>query len=201
MVGVRLRGPGRLGVAAALAVVALVLTGPPAWAPHVPQLEVTPSRMRPGDQVVVAGTRGFGFTHPVQVRFNSPDGPVLGTFQPDRQPYAAWGPAPITIPADTPPGTYTLYATQQLADLESHIRGVPARMTIEVIGPGGPPVVGRELLQPGEQGSTDLLRQEGPSWGALVIVGLGVAGLGIFLAAVAVVVGNRRRTAEMERVS
>ena len=201
MANVRLRRWAELIVAASLAVVVLILTGSPAWAPHVPQLEVTPNRMRPGDQVVVAGTRGFGFTHPVEVRFNAPDGPVLGTFQPDRQAYAAWGPGPITIPADTKPGTYVLYATQQLADLESHIRGVPARMTIEVVGPGGPPVVGRELLQPGEEGSADLVRERGPSWGALVTVGLGVAGFGIFLAALAIVVGNRRRAGEMERVS
>ncbi|HEV2809632.1 MAG TPA: hypothetical protein VGV93_04435 [Acidimicrobiales bacterium] len=201
MAEAQLVGSKRLFLGTALAAVGLVATAGAAWAPHVPQLEVTPNRMRPGDQVVVAGTRGFGFTNPVEVRFNSPDGPVLGTFQPDKQAYAAWGPGPITIPADTQPGTYTLYATQRLADLESHIRGVPARMTIEVIGPGGPPVVGRQLLQPGEEGSAELLKEEGPSLGALLLVGLGVAGVGIFLAAMAVVAGNRRRGVEMERAS
>ncbi|MGH9269637.1 MAG: hypothetical protein ACRD0D_15860, partial [Acidimicrobiales bacterium] len=113
-----------------------------AWAPHVPQLVVTPAQVRPGDTVTVAGTRGFGFTNPVQIRFGAVDGPALGSFQPDTQPYAAWGPGTISIPAGTSAGAHVLYATQELSPVEKHIRGVPAQATIEVLGTGGRPVLG-----------------------------------------------------------
>lgn len=198
MATIRGRQSMRWAMVAALALAGVVLTASPAWAPHVPQLKVTPARVRAGEVVTVEGTRGYGFTNPVEVRFNSPEGPVLGTFKPDTQAYAAWGPATITIPPETAAGTYTLYATQRLADLETHIRGIPAKAAIEVIGTGGPPVLGPQLLQPGEEGSNELVENDGPSWGALVLVGLGVAGVGMFVAALGLVVANRRRAAETE---
>ncbi len=197
--GVR-SGWARCALVVLLAGTAVLVPATAAWAPHVPQLNVTPAQVRPGEQVTVVGTRGYGFTNPVEIRFNSPDGPVLGSFQPDKQSYAAWGPGTITIPADTKAGTYTLYATQQVTGLETHIRGIPARATIDVIGPGGAPVLTRQAVPPGQRGASELVRNDGPSGVALLMVGLGVAGLAMFGAGMAALAASRRRAAEAEAV-
>jgi hypothetical protein len=182
----------------ALVAAAVLVPATAAWAPHVPQFNVTPSQMRPGDQVTVAGTRGFGFTNPVEIRLNSVDGPLVGSFQPNKESYAAWGPGTITIPADLQPGTHYLYATQMLADVEKHIRGVPARATIEVLGEGGAPIVGADSTKPGQQGAPRLARRTGPSPLQLALVTVGVAGLGIFVVGMGVLA--RQRGSATERV-
>ncbi len=195
----RLRGSGfRVAAVAVLAGLGVVVPATAAWAPHVPQLLIAPGQARPGDQVAVSGTRGYGYTNPVEIHLDAVDGPLLGSFRPDTQVYAAWGPGTITIPADTKPGTYTLFATQKLTEVEQHIRGVPARATIEVIGAGGPPVAGRPLVTPGDTGTNTLVKRHGPSGAAYVLVGLGVAGLAMFVAGVGSVVAGRRRTASAE---
>jgi hypothetical protein len=182
----------------ALAVVAavgmwLLLPATAAWAPHVPQLNVSPAQVRPGGEVAVIGTRGYGFTNPVEIHFNAVDGPLLGTFKPDNQVYAAWGPGNVTIPADTKPGTYTLFATQVLAPTETHIRGIPARASLDVIGPGGPPVVAAPALVPGDPGAADLAHKSRTGTGTFVLIGLGVAGTAMLLAGLASVAAARRR--------
>ncbi|MCA1691999.1 MAG: hypothetical protein LC733_07320 [Actinobacteria bacterium] len=193
---------GKLSLAV-FAVVAVVLgTAGPAWAPHVPQLNVNPSRMRAGEEVSVVGTRGYGFTNPVEVHFNSPDGPVLGSFQPTNEAYAPWGPGTVRIPENTAPGTYYLWATQVLAPTEGHIRGVPARAAIEVVGAGGSPIVGAPVEQAGDPGVANLAREDSPSFGSFVLVGLGAAGLAALVAGVAAVMSTRREPgARAERVT
>ena len=89
----------------------VTVLGPPAWAPHVAQLQVTPAQVKAGEQVSVFGPRGYGKTNPVQIRLDSEAGSVLGSFRPDNQRFAQWGPGTITIPADTPAGRHTLIAT------------------------------------------------------------------------------------------
>lgn len=181
----------RVAVMGAVAA-AVLLPASAAWAPHVPQLLVNPAQARAGDQVSVEGARGFGFTNPVEVHFNAPDGPVLGRFQPDTQTYAAWGPGTITIPADARPGTYTLYATQVLAENESHIRGIPARASLDVIAVGGTPVLGAPKAVPGDPG-IPLATKEPRSIGSLLLLGAGVGGAAMFLAGLATVVTGSRR--------
>ena len=150
-----------------------------AWAPHVPQLQVTPTQVQPGQEVTVLGTRGFGFTNPVEVRWNGLDGPVLGSFQPANEPYAPWGPGTVRIPDNLKAGTYYLWATQVLAPTEKHIRGVPARALVQVLGPGGVPAVGADLNVPGDAGTPGYTREGEPGLWALALVGLGVAGVAL----------------------
>ena len=176
----------------ALAMGIVLVPASAAWAPHVPQLQVTPEQVRPGQEVSVYGTRGFGFTNPVEVRFNATDGPVLGSFQPTNEPYAPFGPGTVRIPENLTPGTYYLWATQVLSPAEKHIRGVPARATITVLGPGGTPVLGAQVGTPGDQGVEGFARSEGPSGWSLVLVGLGVAGIALFGAGLVAVLGSRR---------
>ena len=135
-----MRGSRRLVrscVAAGGSAALLVLNAVAAWATHVAQLQVTPAQARPGQEVSVYGPRGYGPTNPVDVRWGSPTGPVLGTFQPNTEAYAQWGPGTVTIPADATPGTYQLFATQTLTPGETYIRGVPSQAAIQVVSATG----------------------------------------------------------------
>ena len=182
-----------LSVAGAAAVV-LVVGAAPSWAPHVAQLQVTPDQAKPGQQVSVYGPRGYGPTNPVDVRWGSPTGPVLGTFQPNTEAYAQWGPGTITIPADARPGTYQIFATQALTPGETYIRGVPSQATVQVVGETGaaPLLSGPPAVSEREQEAVGLAEEEETSTGRLVLLALGVAGGALFLGgAIAILVARR----------
>ena len=185
----RLLRPALVGT---LAAAFTLLPATAAWAPHVPQLQVTPSQVQAGQEVTVAGTRGFGFTNPVEVRWNGLDGPILGTFQPINEAYAPWGPGTIRIPENVKAGTYYLWATQVIAPSEKHIRGVPTRALVQVLGPGGVPAIGAELTAPGDVGTPGYVKEEGPGLASLLIVGLGVGGVALLGAGLMSVAASKR---------
>jgi hypothetical protein len=187
-----------LATGGAAAIVLLVAA--PSWAPHVAQLQVTPAQARPGQEVSVYGPRGYGPTNPVEVRWGSPTGPVLGTFQPNTESYAQWGPGSITIPADAKPGTYQLFATQNLTPGETYIRGIPSQASIQVVSTtGAAPVLSAPPPAPaGDQPVVGLEEQEDTSTGSLVLLALGVAGGALFLGGGAAIVVARRPQAAPE---
>jgi hypothetical protein len=181
-------------LAAGGAAAVLLLTALPSWAPHVAQLQVTPASAKPGQEVSVYGPRGYGPTNPVEVRWGSPTGPVLGTFQPNTESYAQWGPGNITIPADAKAGAYQLFATQNLTPGETYIRGIPSQAEVQVISANGaaPVLGGPAPASPADQPVVGLAEQDEASTGSLVAVALGVAGAALFIGgAVAIVVGRR----------
>ena len=183
---------GVLGVLVAAS--AMGLTPSPAWAPHVAQLQVTPGHVRPGEQVSVFGPRGYGRTNPVQVRWDSESGPILGSFQPDQQRFAQWGPGTVTIPADASAGRHVLVATQELPDVDAGIRGIPARTVIEVVGPASVPVIGAPLSPPvgARSDGVELTADDGVPVAGVVLVGLGVAGVAMFVTGMASAAARRR---------
>jgi hypothetical protein len=167
--------PTRRVLAGVMVVAAIqLITASPAFAPHVAQLQVTPSTVAPGGQVSVYGPRGYGSTNPVEVRLGSVTGPVLGTFQPSDENFAQFGPGTVTIPPDTAPGTYRLVATQPLAANEQHIRGIPSATVIEVRAAGAaaappPPALVTEDRPDG------LAQEAGVSIGVLIGVAVAAA--------------------------
>ena len=183
----------------------VLLAAAPSWAPHVAQLQVTPTQARPGQEVSVYGPRGYGPANPVEVRWGSPTGPVLGTFQPNTEAYAQWGPGTVTIPADARPGTYQLYATQNLNPGETYIRGIPSQATIQVVSPTGaaPVLSGPPPASTADQPVVGLVEEEETSAGRLVLLALGVAGGALFLGGAAAIVVARRpqRAPSAEMVS
>ena len=184
----------RWGVRALLVSAFLLASATPSPAPHVAQLQVTPAQVRAGEEVTVFGPRGYGRTNPVEIRAGSIDGPILGTFQPNEELYAMWGPGTVRIPDNVQPGTYHLWATQTLAANETHIRGVPARGEVTIIGAGGAPVLSQAPEVPlDEQPTVGLLEEEPVSTGSVLLVALGVAGAGLFIAGLAVAFSSRRR--------
>jgi hypothetical protein len=188
-----LRWGGGLILAAAF----LVGSASPSFAPHVAQLQVSPGEVRSGEEVTVFGPRGYGRTNPVQIRFGSVDGPVLGTFTPNEELYAMWGPGTVRLPEGLQAGTYALFATQILEPSETHIRGVPARGEVTVIGTGGPPALG-EAPAPAfdDQQATPLVEEEPVSTGSILLVALGVGGFGLFIAGAAASASSRRRRSD-----
>jgi hypothetical protein len=155
---------------------------------------VTPAEVRAGEEVTVFGPRGYGRTNPVEIRFGSVDGPVLGSFQPNEELYAMWGPGAVRLPDGLQPGTYALYATQILAPSETHIRGVPARGEVRVTGAGGAPVLGEPpATELADQEATPLVEEEPVGTGTVLLVALGGGGLGLFVAGAAAAVASRRR--------
>ena len=175
--------------------VAVLLAGAaPSWAPHVAQLQVTPAQARPGQEVSVYGPRGYGPTNPVEVRWGSPGGPVLGTFQPNTESYAQWGPGTVTIPADAKAGTYQLFATQNLTPGETYIRGIPSQASVQVVSAtGAAPVLSGPPPVPAEDRPViGLEEEEESSIGSLVLLALGVAGGALFLGGGAAILVARR---------
>jgi hypothetical protein len=172
-----------------------------AWAPHVAQLQVTPTQFKAGDTVTVFGPSGYGSTNPVEIRLDSADGPVLGSFKTTGSGFAQWGPGTVTIPDDTKPGVHTLWATQKLEESEKLIRGMPTKTLVQVLNPDGSnPVVGLDLSPKVEPRPTSLVEDKPVSAGALVLVGLGVAGVAMFAAGAAALMSSRRRTPSAETV-
>ena len=184
----------RWGVRTLLVGAFVLASAPPSFAPHIAQLQVTPAQAKAGQEVTVFGPRGYGRTNPVEIRAGSLDGPILGSFQPNEESYAMWGPGTVKLPDNIPAGVYYLFATQTLAPSETHIRGVPARGQVTVIGSGGAPVLGAPPEIPLEdQPKVDLLEEKPVSNGAVLLVALGVAGAGLFIAGVGAAVSSRRR--------
>lgn len=172
-----------------------------AWAPHVAQLQVTPTTFKAGDTVTVFGPSGYGSTNPVEIRMDAADGPLLGSFKTSGSGFAMWGPGTITIPADVKPGVHTLWATQKLEESEKLIRGMPTKTLVQVLNADGTsPVLGQDLSPQIEPRPTGLVEDKPVGTGALILVGLGVAGIAMFAAGAAALMSSRRRAPEAQTV-
>jgi hypothetical protein len=192
----------RIGsVGFAVAAVA-ALCGAAAWACIAgPLLTVTPSTVQAGQEVTFSA--GSINRDPVTIRFDSLDGPVLGTFQPGpdaRFPTSSTSGGldgvKLTIPADAAPGAHVLILTQHSAD--GKLSQVPTRAMITVTGPtGATPVAGADVFPVDETRPEGLARGDEPvSTGTKVLVGLGVAGVALFLAGMAAMFASRRPAAD-----
>ena len=186
-------------VAGAAAAAGALVPVSPAWAPHVAQLQVTPTQFKAGDTVTVFGPRGYGQTNPVEVRWDSVDGPVLGSFKTVETGFAMWGPGTVSIPADAKPGVHTLWATQKLEESEKLIRGMPTKTLVQVLNAdGSAPVLGVDLTPQVEPRPAGLVEDEPVGTGALLLVGLGVAGVAMFAAGAAALMSSRRASPEAQ---
>lgn len=166
-------GTRRRWFAFALMAAAGVLTmSSPAGARHnLSILTVSGPEVRPGGEV---GVSGYSYTQPVSIRLDALDGPVLATFTPDSNSDIK---GQVTIPPETKPGSYVLYAVHGAPEKPSRL---PARARITVALDGGGPVLGASTATT-EPRAADLVRQERPSTASLLVIGLGAAGLALLL--------------------
>ena len=137
----------------------------------------------PGGTVEVIGTE-FARGKPVNIRLDSPTGPVLAT-HPDPLPntMASEFRVQVPIPADITPGQHILVATQEHKDM--NVGNAAARAAIYVNT--SPPVAPTSSDRP-----TQLAVSSGPGIAGFVLIGLGVAAAGLLLAAGASALASRR---------
>lgn len=183
----------KIGMLAFGAAVVGVVSAAGAWACIAgPTLDVNPRSAKPGAEVTLQGASYN--RNPAQVRLDALDGPVVATLQPEggtgaTSNYSIKG--TFAIPASTKPGTHVIIVTQS-DPAKGGLSQVPTRAALTVVGDGGTPVLGA----PAEPVSADrpegLIRGESVSTGAKVLVGLGAAGVALFLAGLATVVSSRR---------
>ncbi|MGH9268499.1 MAG: hypothetical protein ACRD0D_10015 [Acidimicrobiales bacterium] len=123
---------------------------------------------------------------------NALDGPVLGTFTVTGGNFSA----PVTVPAGTAAG---IIGVQTYPD--GKVSGVPTRALLEVVGAGGSPTLAAPAV-PVEAGRpASLVEADSVSSASVALVGLGVAGVAMFLAGIAALFAGRRRVAEPSRVT
>ncbi len=192
-----MRNTRRIGLVGFATAAVGALCGATAWACIAgPLLTVNPSTVQAGQEVTFSA--GSINRDPVTVRFDALDGPVLGTFQPGPDPRfptsstsGGLDGVKLTIPADAKPGPHVLMLTQHSAD--GKLSQVPSRVLVNVTGPSGAtPVGGATVFPIDETRPEGLIRDQCASAGTKVLVGLGVAGVGLFLAGMAAVLAGGR---------
>jgi len=171
-----------------------MLAGATAWACIAgPTLNLSPATLKAGGETSLSGF-SYNGELPIVVRFNALDGPILGTFTPTEGRFGdpEFISGKVTIPADTKPGNYVIVATQTNKD--GSLAQVPVRALVTVTGPNGAPVLGAPVA-PVETGRPvgPVRKDSSVSTGALLLVGLGTAGVAMFLAGMAAFLPTRRR--------
>lgn len=172
---------GLLGVAA----VAVLVPAAVAWScvALVAFKVVGSSTVEPGGTVQVFGGE-FARGQEVQIRLDSPSGPVLTTHpNPLPSTMTSQFTIDVPIPADVTPGPHLLVATQDHYDMNV---GIPARAAIYV-GTSAP-----AAPTPEERATALSVEDGGTSVGPLILIGLGVAAGGLLLAAGASMIAARR---------
>jgi len=193
-----MRNSRRLSVIGLGAAAAALLFGATAWACIAgPLLSVTPTSVKAGEEITFTATSIS--RDEVTIRYDSLDGPVLGKFKPGPDPRfptsstsGGLDAVKLTVPADATPGSHVLILTQHSAD--GKLTQVPTRVMFTVTGSSGTsPVVGAPVLPVDESRPVGLVTGDEPvSTGTKLLVGLGVAGVAMFIAGMAAVFASRR---------
>jgi hypothetical protein len=171
---------------------AIVVAGATAWAcVSGPAVNLSTINAKPGQQITVNGTN-FTKADPVTVRWNSLDGPVLATLD---KPASGVVTGQFTVPADAKAGNYVVILSQSSAD--GKLSQLPVRALLTVTPENGAaPVVGASVAQTDTARPVGLVTTDNDISGAtLALIGLGVAGVGMFVAGMAALFAGRRGTA------
>ena len=165
---------------AAMAVMAAAGTAFACVAPI--SLTVNPASVAPGGTITVIG-RNTAPGAPIDIHLDSPTGRLLATNPPHNLSVMSgqWT-LSVPIPADVPTGKHLIFSVE---DYHNHNGGQPARATIYVGVPAEAPPAPAARPTKLEVGS-------GPSAATLATVGLGVAGLALFVAGVWYLAASRR---------
>lgn len=131
----------RLVVVVSAVLLVLLGVSAPLRASTLATLELSADRGMPGQELSFRGWY-YNDTHPVSIRWDTVDGPVLATVTPD-----TFGPihnhfrsvtGTLRIPPDAQPGPHLVVATQDFAPPGKITWGVPVRTRIHVGQPTGP---------------------------------------------------------------
>jgi hypothetical protein len=162
-----------LGIATVVSLVVLALAGL-AWAcVGVASLITDSPTVQPGGTLMVTG-RSFARGVPVDIRLDSPTGPLLLTVPGPDSTMNSKFTVPLTIPPDISNGRHLLVAIQDHHDMNV---GAPARAVVYV-GTAPSPAATTAARPSG------VAANSGPSVPVLLLIGLGVAAAGVLAAAV-----------------
>ncbi|MGH9126231.1 MAG: hypothetical protein ACRDZ8_16125 [Acidimicrobiales bacterium] len=182
-----------VGVLGFAAVAAFLLMGAVAWA-CVPTatLNVAPGHGIPGDTIQLTGA-SYG-KNPVAIHFGALDGPVVATITPVGG--ALTG--SFVIPDGTAPGNYVLVATEN-AQSGTQLWGIPVRALVGVgsANQPAPPLAAAAL----PSRASGLSRTSASHTGALVLAGIGGAGLALLVAGLGTFLASPRRRSATESVA
>jgi hypothetical protein len=162
-----------------------------------PAINLSTVNAKPGQDIQVTGTN-FSKNDPVTVRWNALDGPILATFAP---PTGGAISGTVTVPADAKAGSYVLILSQSSPN--GQLSQLPVRALLTVTPDGGAtPVVGAPVATQQTGRAAGLVTSDNHISGAtLALIGLGVAGVGMFVAGMAALFAGRRgRAPEAARV-
>jgi len=177
-------------VSAVLAAVSVtVVVGATAWAcVSGPTVELSANLAMAGDEIMVLGS-GFGQPHPVDVRFDALDGPVIATLEKPTRDRTVAG--TVIIPVGTTPGDHIFVFSQSRPD--GTLSQLPIRVRVTVVGPGGERGVSASALPLPEERPVSLdIEDNSVTVATLALVTVGVAGVGILATGAAVLISERR---------
>jgi FtsP/CotA-like multicopper oxidase with cupredoxin domain len=168
---------------------AVLVASAAAWAcVSGPSINLSTINAKPGQEVTLTGTN-WTKPDPVQVRWNSLDGPIVATLD---KPTSGAIQGTFNVPADAKAGNYVLIVSQTSAD--GKLSQMPVRALLTVTPDGGAtPVVGGAVAAQQTGRPTGLVTNDSSISGAsLALIGLGVAGVGMFVAGMAALFAGRR---------
>lgn len=172
-----------------VAVLVLSTVASPVRASTLATLELSTDRAKPGDEVSFRGWY-YNDIHPVIVRWDRLDGPVVATVTPDTfgvvHNHFRSIAGSLRIPPDAQPGTHLLLATQDFGPPGKITWGVPARTEIHVGDGGGR----KEAATPRRPDS--IVTTTTPDRGGLLAAGAAGAALAGLLVGIAVLVRRHR---------
>ncbi len=186
---------GRLGLLSLAGITMVMMMGAStAWAcASLAALQLATPTAGPGEVVAFKGTF-FNKDNPVEIRWNSLDGPVLTTVTPDTFTgglHGNWRFAngSFNVPADATPGNYLVIANQEAA-ANTNTWGIPARTLLQV--GDATPLLGETPATARPERPGVLLTEDSTNVGTLVVIGVGAAGVAMFLSGVAMLFASRR---------
>ena len=171
---------------------AVLVAGAAAWAcVSGPAVNLSTINAKPGQEITITGTN-FSKPDPVTVRWNSLDGPVLATLD---KPASGVVTGTFTVPESAKAGNYVVILSQTSADGKLSQLPVRALLTVTPAN-GAAPVVGASVSSQEAARPVGLVTTDNDISGAtLALIGLGVAGVGMFIAGMAALFAGRRGTA------
>lgn len=151
-----------------------------------PAVNLSTVEARAGQEVGIKGA-SFRLTDDILVRFNALDGPLLTTVKPVGGNFEGT----FTVPAGTRAGTYVILVMQN--DVNGKLSQAPIRAALGVVGDGGTtPVLGASTPVDTSRTPGLVRSDDSMSAGTFALIALGVGGIGMFLAGIAILVAGRK---------
>lgn len=171
------------------AVGAFVVAAATAWAcVSGPAVSLSTVNAAPGQEITITASGFASSRGDVSIRMDQLDSQVAGIMTlPENGPATAQ----FVVPASAAPGNHVLILTQH--DAAGGLTQMPVRALLTVVPEGGAaPVMGAPVSAAEQREAGLVSSDDSISTGSLVLIGLGVAGVAMFLAGIAALFAGRR---------